>query len=165
MIPKFYRVTDESDFDNYFRLKSDPSAIVWSGFSGTPDKIKLQAHFEKIILDKNNFLYFLQDSETNTIIGYIQFEKYNATEATYLGTSIHSDYQGNGYGKLITDCMIKAAVDENISKLSGYCSVENVASIKNLLFFGFVKSDVLPKSVFVPGLNKEIIFNFYEKYL
>lgn len=161
----FYRVIDVEDFDNYYKLKADPPAIIWSGFRGKPDSIGLKNHFEKILVDKNNYLFFLKDSSSQSVIGYIQFERFSNDEATYTGTSIYSDYHGKGYGKLITKMMIEKAMNEGIKRLSGYCAFDNIASVKNLTSVGFVKTNHPTKFVFVPGLEREIEFSFYEKLL
>lgn len=165
MTPKLYRVTSTDDFENYYILKADPSAVEWSGFSGTPKKDSLKAHFAKIISNKDNFLYFLKDEDLDLTIGYIQFTLDNETEATYTGTSIHSNFQGRGYGKLITALMLNEAKAENIVRISGWCSHENEKSVHNMVFFGFMETNLPTKNIFIPGLNKNIEFSHFEKFL
>lgn len=59
-----YTVTKPSDFEDYFVIKSDPTAILWSGFSSAPDRDRLLTHFEgllKEIENKKKFLVYLKD--------------------------------------------------------------------------------------------------------
>ena len=44
-----YKVKSIEDFEDYYLIKSDPTAILWSGFSTAPDKEKLKDHFMYLI--------------------------------------------------------------------------------------------------------------------
>lgn len=44
-----YKVESIDDFDDYLKIKSDPIAILWSGFSSVPDPVKLKGHFQHLI--------------------------------------------------------------------------------------------------------------------
>lgn len=40
-----YKVESIDDFEDYLKIKSDPTAIQWSGFATAPDPVKLKRHF------------------------------------------------------------------------------------------------------------------------
>lgn len=165
MRPNLHRVTSIDDFENYYLLKSDPTAVEWSGFAGIPNKDSLRSHFVQIISNTDNFLYFLKDEDSDIVIGYVQFTINDEKEATYTGTSVHSKFQGKGYGKLLTGLMLQEAKAENVVRLSGWCSQENEKSLSNMLSFGFVETNLPTKKLFIPGLNKDIEFTHFEKVL
>ena len=66
-----YKVSSITDFYDYLKIKSDPTAIIWSGFDTAPDPEKLKIHFENLLnerIPKGDILLFLKDDETDELI-------------------------------------------------------------------------------------------------
>lgn len=58
-----YKVASMDDFDDYLKIKSDPAAILWSGFSSAPDPMKLRVHFQYLLdncFSKGDVLFILK---------------------------------------------------------------------------------------------------------
>ena len=61
-----YKVESIDDFEDYLKIKSDPTAIRWSGFATAPDPVMLKKHFQHLIDDcfpKGDILVFLTGQE------------------------------------------------------------------------------------------------------
>ena len=136
------RITEESCFEGYLKIKSDPVAIMWSGFSSAPEEKKLKDHFFKIIQEENLYLYFLVESDTNELIGYDLFERITNDYFENKGHSVLSSYQGMGYGKLILHLATNEAYKMGAKRFGGYISENNLASINNALVCGWHKTDI-----------------------
>lgn len=96
-----YKVSSITDFYDYLKIKSDPTAIIWSGFDTAPDPEKLKIHFENLLnerIPKGDILLFLKDDETDEVMGYDLMTKIDDETIESSGHSILSDFQGKGLG-------------------------------------------------------------------
>ena len=159
-----YRATAIEDFDNYFKLKADPSAILWSGFTTSPDKERLRQHFERVRQNEDIFVYYLLDDSSGDIIGYGQLDREGKDEAHYSGTSILTKYQGKGYSKHLTKLLMEKAKEHGFSRVFAWISEHNIPSIKSYESNGFVKTEK-NKMVRLEALNRDDKFYLYEKFL
>lgn len=48
----------QEDFESYYNLKCEYTAVLFGGFSAPPDKEILRTHFNKLITDQNNDVVF-----------------------------------------------------------------------------------------------------------
>lgn len=133
-----YHVKRESDFDSYLRIKSDPTAILWSGFSSPPDPSRLYNHFLNIINNERIFLYYLMEAETNEVLGYCRINHIDDQICESDGVSILSKYQGQGWGTEIHRLKIQKAQELGFSKMIGCVSENNIPSRKNMEKNGWV---------------------------
>lgn len=127
-----YYVNKASDFDKYLKIKSDLTAILWSGFTTAPDSQKLYDHFLNIINNDKIYLYYLVDSETNDILGYCRINYIDDQVCESDGVSILSEYQGQGYGNEIHRLKKMKAKELGFQKMIGCVSENNKPSRKNM---------------------------------
>lgn len=139
-----YIVKSIDDFDDYLKIKSDPTAVLWSGFPSAPDPARLKAHFQHLIDDcfpKGDILVYLKDSETDQVMGYDLMTKIDDETIESSGHSILSDYQGKGLGTALFALLVEYARGLGYKKFTGWISENNIGSIKNVERNGFVRTD------------------------
>jgi len=158
-----YTVTKPSDFEDYFAIKSDPTAILWSGFSSAPDRDRLSAHFEgllKEIENKQKFLVYLKDSETDALIGYDLMTKMDDETVESSGHSILSGWQGKGMGTILFSHLVGYARQLGFKYFTGWVSDLNIGSIKNIERNGFVKTEEY-RTVHLAAFDRDDVFHKY----
>lgn len=158
------RVQSMDDFEDYFLLKSDPSAVLWSGFATAPNKDNLRAHFEKVIHNPDAYLYLMYDESVPTVIGYGQFMVDENKEIEYHGTGVLIQYQGRGFSKMLTSLIMQEAAKIGVRRIIGWISEHNIPSIKSLLANGFHKTTET-KVVKLQAFEREDKFEQYERWI
>lgn len=159
-----YKVTSIDDFEDYYRLKADETAVFWSGFETSPKKDLLLTHFQKILLNDSISIYYLKDKSSNLLIGYVQvlLKENNTIEVSH---SILSNYQNKGYGTMIYNLLIIEAMKCNYEKIIAWVSEKNTPSIKNFIKNGFIKTEQPYKEVLLKACNRIDKFYMYERKL
>lgn len=158
-----YTVNQLSDFEDYYIIKSDPTAILWSGFASAPDKAKLLDHFKGLLVEienKNKFLVYLKDSDTNALIGYDLMTKIDEETVESSGHSILSCWQGKGMGTVLFSQLVPYAKELGFKFFTGWVSDLNIGSIKNIERNGFVKTDE-SKTVHLSAFERDDVFHKY----
>ena len=158
-----YSVKSITDFEDYFAIKSDPTAILWSGFSSAPDREKLLNHFKELLKDieaKNKFLVYLKDCETNALIGYDLMAKVDDYIVESSGHSILSNWQGKGMGTVLFAQLVPYAKKLGFRYFTGWVSDLNIGSIKNIERNGFVKTDEY-RIVHLAAFERDDVFHKY----
>lgn len=128
---------DIRQFDDYFKLKSDEKAVIWSGFSCAPDYNKLKEHFLNLISSKK-IVFFLKDD--TSVIGYCQYNRDNDFYELE-GYSILSEYSGKGFGsKMIQMSLVELrSFTPRLERgVIAWVSINNKSSIKCLINNGFI---------------------------
>lgn len=127
-----YHVKEISDFDMYLKIKSDPTAILWSGFTTAPDSQKLYDHFIGIINSDKIYLYYLIDDVTNDVLGYCRINYIDDLVCESDGVSILSEFQGQGNGTEIHRLKKLKAKELGFQKMIGCVSENNMPSRRNM---------------------------------
>lgn len=126
------------DFDNYYKLKSEPANVHWSGFECPPDRSRLKSYFLSALSDpETEILKLVVDSD---FVGYIQVRFCGPLAEISYGIS--QNYAGKGFGKKL----IKQTVDyvfckDSIQAVEAIISEKNVASVKCVEVNGFFKTN------------------------
>ena len=139
-----YLATKSSDFEDYYRIKCDPSAILWSGCATAPNRDKLQNHYKSLIYNNLNgegYLYYLKETETDSLIGYDLMTVIDKETVESSGHSILQEFQGKGYGNLLFSLLVEEAKKLGFKRFTGWISENNIGSIKNVEHSGFVRTD------------------------
>lgn len=143
------------NFDFYYNLKCEYSAIYWSGYEKSPQKTNLYTHYVNLLdykEHKNKEIYFIISD--NVEFGYIQFT-YNKNEIE-LGIGVSERYSGKGIGtKAINLALEKLQKKYKNMDVVAWIREDNKASeriFKNNGFFNTWKQ----KKDFNLILNKEV---------
>ncbi len=158
-----YAVKSIADFEDYFAIKSDPTAILWSGFASAPDREKLLNHFKGLLEEikaKNKFLVYLKDSETDALIGYDLMTKIAEDTVESSGHSILSNWQGKGMGTVLFAQLVPYAKELGFKYFTGWVSDLNIGSIKNIERNGFVKTEEC-RTVHLAAFDRDDVFHKY----
>lgn len=158
-----YTVYKLSDFEDYYTIKSDPTAIIWSGFERAPDRGKLLNHFKRLLLEiecKSKFLVYLKECETDALIGYDLMTKMDNDTIESSGHSILSNWQGKGMGTILFSKLIPYAKAKGFKYFTGWVSELNIGSIKNIERNGFVKTDEF-RTVHLSAFDRDDVFYKY----
>lgn len=134
------QATDCTQFEDYYKLKCQEDAILWSGFRNAPDKNKLLDHYKKIISKKSNVLiFYLLDN--NKIIGYAQGTILDQNSVEYSATNIFKKFQGQGYLQDLSSLFLSRMKELGFSKITGWASEKNRPAEFNLIFNKFIKTN------------------------
>lgn len=158
-----YKVESVDDFEEYYKIKIDKTAILWSGFSSAPDKEKLRSHFLYLLNNNDVFLYYLKDDQTNDVLGYGQMMKICVETVESAGHSIKVEYQGKGLGNLLIQFITQQAKEMNFERVIAWVSEHNIGSIKNFENSGFVKTREPCRITNIEVLGREDHFFMWEK--
>lgn len=159
-----YKVESINDFDDYLKIKSDPTAILWSGFASAPDAERLKNHFQHLLDDcfpKGDVLVYLKDEMTGDLMGYDLMTKIDDETIESSGHSILSNHQGKGLGTVLFSLLVPYARQLGYKKFIGWISENNIGSIKNVERNGFVRTDET-RVVRLEAMGKENVFYKYE---
>lgn len=102
MCKKIYlKATNESDFEEYYRVRSDLTDIYWNGYTKAPEKdcfreiFKGRTAFSRFEQPEDRRNYLIKKCITGETIGFVQLIR--RKEAIEIGYSVLKDYQGMGY--------------------------------------------------------------------
>ena len=153
-------------FDDFFKLKSEPNNIFWSGFDSAPNYEEFKIHFEKELTRDDRTIIFLYFNKA--IAGYLYIDFCDVKKEVSTGHGVLKDFSGKGLGRKL----IKYAVDFSTEKLTqadkliGWIAEDNIGSIKNVLSNGYEKSLEIDMRVFsqreVPVKFEKYIFDLIE---
>lgn len=157
-----YKVTSLDDFEDYYRIKSDPTAILWSGFSSAPNKVKLFEHFKTLlesIEEGRKVLFYIKDNNDN-LIGYDLLTQIDDETIESSGHSILSSWQGKGMGTVLFSLLKKEVREMGYHYFTGWISENNIGSIKNVERNGFLKTEET-RSVRLAAFDRVDVFYKY----
>ena len=128
---------NESDYEIYYRIKSDQEAINFSGFKTAPDREKFYNVFCRIFEEENTFLYYLCDTENDNTekwgdmdAGILSMGLMVAAEG--LGYNVFPAYRGLGLGRIMMDKVNSICREMGCTRRLSLVSENNIPSIKNL---------------------------------
>lgn len=115
------------DFEFYYSLKSEKSAVYWSGFPNKPDYNNLNDFWHKLLENKQNNRKIFILFEDSLPLGYIQtIEDDTGIE---LAMGIVEAARGKGYGAAVINLAVQRC---GVGKtLFSYVREDNIASIKS----------------------------------
>ena len=155
------RKATSRDFDFYYSLKCEPSAVYWGGFSEAPTKEGLKTFWNKYVIQNDHDREIMIMEEGAIPVGYIQAVFDN--DCVGLSIGIVESSRGKGYGKKI----ISFAVNNYKEYECFYCYIreDNQSSIGSFMANGFkaVKDDWYMS--FFPMDNKEFLMRRFELHL
>ena len=123
-------------FEDFFKLKSDPVNIAWTGFEEPPNKEKLYIWFERQINNPKRDIFLFYDN--NVCVGYSYID-YISEFTIEESVGVYSEFSGKGFASEITKFEVDLAIEKGMREIDSWISESNVASIKRLLKFGFEK--------------------------
>ncbi len=144
------QISSMSQFADYFELKCDKTAILWSGFDSAPNVDVMRNYFYTLI-NSNKIAFLFR--YCNVVVGYCQISR----QEDYIeidGYSVLSNYSGLGFGKEIIGLFsspenLHSIVKDQKSRggVMAWVSENNIASLKCFLNNDF--EIVLGKEKFV----------------
>lgn len=159
-----YKLAVLENFDDFYKLKSEPGNIFWSGFSNQPDYEGFKSHYQKELECEDRRIVFLYID--NEIAGYVAITFDNVNKTTETAHGVLSSFGGRGLGKRL----IKYAVEYSIEKIPqadniiGWIAEDNFGSIKNVLSNDYTKTDEFEFRRF-QQLENKVKFNKYIRAL
>ena len=84
------------DFEFYYSLKCEKTAVYWGGFDKAPQYDVLSSHFHKLISGQicNRTFYIAEDDQQS--VGYLQLSRNNEAEIE-IGYGVSERFSGKGY--------------------------------------------------------------------
>lgn len=161
-----YEVSKIEDFEPFFLLKSQKDAIKWSGFDKAPERDLLLEYFKERILenDKTHVFYMKDSDENDAVVGYKQYDDVDEDTVEIRGTVLFKRYQGCGLNDVFSVLLGDHFVTRKVKRLITYISENNKASILNIKYCGFNKTDVFEDRE-MKAFGEVQRFYMWEKYL
>lgn len=136
-----YKLAVLENFDDFYKLKSEPGNIFWSGFSDKPDYEGFKNHYKKELERDDRTIVFLYIE--NEIAGYvaISFDSMNKTTETAHGVLSH--FGGRGLGKKLIQYAVEYSIEKipQADNIIGWIADDNFGSIKNVLGNNYTMTD------------------------
>lgn len=138
-----YEVSSLEDFEPYYLLKCQKDAVKWSGFEKAPDRDVLLKYFnERVLGNPQTHLFYMKDSDENdAVVGYKQYDDIDDVTVEIRGTVIFKRYQGCGLNDKFSLLLGDHFMDRGIRRLITYISENNKASLLNIKYCGFHKTE------------------------
>lgn len=127
------------DYDSYFKIKSDPLNVMWSGFSAKPDYDALKKRFRQFFDDPKQCLLLFENKDE--IIGYVNF--FYTVDGKNIETShgALSDHKVKSLGSKMLKMVIQYLETNEkyigIQSIVGWVAENNIASLQNVLKNGY----------------------------
>lgn len=149
------------DYEFYYKMKCEKSAVYWSGYEDTPDYNRLKEHYNRLILDrkKETEIYFITDDGCN--VGYVQVSN-NSEDEGELAVGISEKGRGNGYGTFAIETGLQICQDNNKKVVISYIREDNIASQKMCEKNGMTKTEVY-KNGYSAVDKKDVKMYLYKK--
>ncbi len=153
-------VADIDKFDDFYKLKSEPNNIFWSGFDSPPNYAAFKEHY-KNELDREDrtiiFLYIEGD-----IAGYVAIDFCKKNKTTETAHGVLSSFAGKGLGKILINYAVAYSKKylTDAEYIIGWIAENNFGSIKNFLSNGYTKSEEFEYRKFLQE-NNEVKFDKY----
>lgn len=123
----FERMSRDDQFDDYYMLKCDTKAVLWSGFADKPDRDSFRRHFDSLIRSDAEVIFVRVNGET---AGYIKFDISPEGVAEVGGYSVLERFAGRGLGKtLIAKAVEILKAGACASSFVAWVSERNAASL------------------------------------
>jgi len=134
-------VADLDKFDDFYKLKSEPNSIYWSGFDSPPNYEVFKEHFKKELAREDRTIIFLYIEQN--IAGYIAIDFCEKNKTTETAHGVLSSFTGKGLGKKLIGYAVEYSKKHIIDAdtIIGWIAEGNVGSIKNFLSNDYVKTE------------------------
>lgn len=150
MVDIYIVKTEESDYDDYYKIRCSPSDIFWNGYLDKPD----YETFKKVFLQRtckmdfskpeDRRIYFVQNNYRINI-GFVQLiRRENSIEVSY---SIIEEYQGKGYATIALKKVIPLA-KKYFDKVIVRIRDDNIASQRVAIKCGFHRTEEFIENVY-----------------
>lgn len=130
-------LAQESDFEAFLTLKSEPVNILWSGFSAPPVKEKLQGHFDSALNSQTREVYLLK--EEGKTLGYLYIDHCDKTRVAEFAYGISQHHAGRGLAKRMIGMGLLLCEDQYTTQIA-WIADTNIASMKCAESLGFLRS-------------------------
>ncbi|OOE93152.1 GNAT family N-acetyltransferase [Salinivibrio sp. AR640] len=130
-------LAQESDFEAFLTLKSEPVNIFWSGFSASPVKEKLQRHFYNALNSETREVYLLK--EEGEVLGYLYIDHCDKTYVAEFAYGVSQHHAGRGLAKRMIGMGLSLCEDKYTTQIAWIADI-NIMSIKCAESLGFLRS-------------------------
>lgn len=150
------KLAEKSDFDFFYKLKSEESNVFWTGGEDKPKKDNLKAFFDKAVehadILQERKIYIIYN-EIKEKVGHLYIipneEEYD------LACAVSQNYWGRGYAKQAICLGLQEGKRLGFKRMVGSIREDNIASLKAYKSCGI---EVLNEyiNVYIPKLNKKV---------
>ena len=136
-----YVEADLEHFEDFYKLKSEPDSIYWSGFDTVPNYMAFKEHYEKELARDDRKIIFLYVN--NQIAGYVAIDFIEQDKYVETAHGVLASYTGSGLGKRLIDYAIEYSKQKipTAQYMIGWIADNNIGSIKNFLSNNYIKTD------------------------
>ncbi len=134
----------KDDFEDYYKVRSDPTDVYWNGFTSPPEKESFRLSFYKRTADapfekpEDRRNYLIKKTDTDETVGFLQLIR--REDCVEMGNSVSMPFQGNGYATESLRKGIYLAREFNLP-IVVHVRDDNIPSKKQVLKNGFVPTE------------------------
>lgn len=147
-------VADIDNFDDFYKLKSEPNNVFWSGFDSPPSYEAFKEHYKKELAREDRTIIFLYLEDC--IAGYIAIDFCKKSKVTETAHGVLSSFAGKGLGKKLIGYAVEYSKNNitDADYIIGWIAEDNVGSIKNVLSNGYTKTKEFEYRIFLQKTSK-----------
>lgn len=127
------------DFEHYFKIKSDPENVKWSGFQNPPPYQALEVRYKAFFEDKDQALLLFEAN--GVVVGYVNLHLVLDEQAVETSHGSLFNHGISGLGVKMLRMTVKYIEDNDIypdaKNMLGWVAEDNIASLQNILRNGY----------------------------
>ena len=123
-----FRKIEPRDLDEVVEIEQEAFPEPWTRGMFCQEISSPMSHFFVALLD-------------DTLVGYVGFWQV-ADEAHITSVTVRKEYRGRGYGRVLTDFIVRAAVKENLTRAMLEVRVTNTTAQNLYKSLGFEKTGI-----------------------
>lgn len=102
-----FKLASVEYFDDFFRIKSEPSSIFCSGFDSAPNYSTFKEHYKnELSRDDRTIIFLYDDSE---IVGYITIDYLEDINSVGTAHGVLSSFSVKGLGKKLINYAVECS--------------------------------------------------------
>lgn len=125
------------DFEEYYRIKCQPSAVAWSGFAEAPDHERLRAWYSSKLEPESTRLIFMILVGAK-IVGYCHVDVLGSGALEWTALGVSEQFQGRGIGAAAAVELVRILQSEfGRVTIHGWACQENGVSCRMIESAGY----------------------------
>lgn len=135
-----YKLAQDKDFDGFYKIKSDPQNVIWSGFSLPPNYASLRDWFFSNLNNTNRRIYLIWKDDVE-IIGFFYLDKISERIFEAASSGILTKYTKRGIGTKTLQWREELSREYGAEIIQTWVSENNPASYHRLEKLDWIKTE------------------------
>lgn len=130
---------NDSDFEDFLRIKSDKDNIKWSGFLTAPERSSFRKWFSDQIKNHKREIYLVYIENVINAVAFFYIDYCDKAEF-HVPSGVLGEFTKRGIGTWIIQESDRIAIKKGYKMHVAFVSDKNIGSVKRFEKLGFVKT-------------------------